>query len=81
MDDFDLFVFVEESVDEMLSDFIASEEVLEKLFIEGVPDDDDNNLDARYALKFCSDSAGVMDRSGLGIECFDVGKVSFQISS
>ena len=47
MDDFDLFVFVEESDEERLSDFIASGELFEKLVMEGVPDDDDNNLDAR----------------------------------
>ena len=49
--------------------------------MDDVLDGDENSLVARYALKCCSDWAGVMDRSGLGKEFLGVGKVSFQISS
>ena len=82
LDVLDLFVLDEDPDEDILRDFSASKELLERLLIDGVSDGDDNSLDAGYALNCCSDSAGVMDLSGLGIEFFEVGgNVSFHISS
>lgn len=78
---FDLLVLVDDLEDDMLRDFSASKELLERLFIDGVSDGDDKSLDARYALNCCSDSAGVIDLSGLRVEFLEVGNVSFHISS
>ena len=82
LDVLDLFVLDEDPDEDILRDFSASKELLERLLIDGVSDGDDNSLDARYALNCCSDSAGVMDLSGLRIEFFEFGgNVSFHISS
>ena len=77
----DLFVLEKDPDDDILRDFSASKELFERLLIDGVSDGDDKSLVARYALNCCSDSAGVIDLSGLLIEFFEVGKVSFHISS
>ena len=82
LDVLDLFVLDEDPDEDILRDFSASKELLERLLIDGVSDGDDNSLDAGYALNCCSDSAGVMDLSGLRIEFLEVGgNVSFHISS
>ena len=77
----DLFVLVEDLEEDMLRLFSPSKELVDTLFMEGEFDGDESNFEARYALNWCSDSAGVMDRSGLDKEFFEVGRVSFHISS
>ena len=81
LEDLYLLALVDDLEDDMLRDFSVSKELLEILLIDGVLDGDDKSLDARYALNCCSDSAGVIDRSGLRVEFLEVGNVSFHISS
>ena len=51
----DLFVFVEEPEEDILRDFRASKELLDRLFKDGVSEGEDNSFEAIYALNCCSD--------------------------
>ena len=77
----DLFVLVDELDDDMLCEFSVLYDGVEILIVEDVSDVDDSSLDARYALNWCSDSAGVIDLSDVDNDVLLLGKVSFQISS